>query len=86
MRQLRGDVNAALAEGRDGPLPVQRLRPLLQDERPEPAADQTQTATRKSNFTQLLFNYLLLLFFFFGGGELFFYYFFFFTHGFCGGV
>ena len=61
MRQLRGDVNAALAEGRDGPLPVQRLRPLLQDERPEPAADQTQTATRKSNFTQLLFIYLFII-------------------------
>ncbi|XP_037668263.1 transcription factor GATA-5 isoform X4 [Choloepus didactylus] len=38
VRQLRGPVDAAVAPGRHRPLPVQRLRPLPQDERRQPAA------------------------------------------------
>ena len=41
MRQLRRRVHAPVAEGRHGPLPVQRVRPVPQDERHEPAAVQT---------------------------------------------
>lgn len=41
MRELRGDEYAAVASRRNWPLPVQRLRTLLQDERTEPAAHQT---------------------------------------------
>ena len=37
MRQLRGPVHAALAPRRHRPLPVQRLRPLPQDERCQPS-------------------------------------------------
>ena len=45
MRELRRHLDAAVAEGRDGPLPLQRLRPLPQDERHEPALGQApQTA------------------------------------------
>ena len=45
MRQLRRDVDAPVAAGRHRPLPVQCLRAVLQDERPEPAADQAQAET-----------------------------------------
>ena len=38
MRELRRHLDAAVAEGRDGPLPLQRLRPLPQDERHEQTA------------------------------------------------
>ena len=51
MRELRGDVDAAVEARRHGPLPLQRLRSLLQDERPESAAHQTQTETGKSSLT-----------------------------------
>ena len=42
MRQLRRDVDAALAPGRQRPLLVQRVRPLLQDERHQQASHQDQ--------------------------------------------
>lgn len=42
MRQLRRDVDTLVAAGRHRPLPLQRLRTLLQDERSEPTADKTQ--------------------------------------------
>ena len=45
MRQLRRHVDAAVEERRHRPLPLQCLRSLLQDERPEPTAHQTQTET-----------------------------------------
>ena len=65
MRQLRSDVDAAVAEGRNRPLPLQRLRPLLQDERPEPTSHQTQTTTRKSNLINLKkFGFFMLGYFF----------------------
>lgn len=45
VRELRRHVHPAVAKGRDGPLPLQRLRTLLQDERPEQAPHQAQAAT-----------------------------------------
>ena len=48
MRQLRSNVNAALASWRQRPLLVQRVRPLLQDERTKPAADQAQEKAGES--------------------------------------
>lgn len=45
MRQLRGHEYAAVATGRHGPLPLQRLWTLLQDERPEQAPHQAQAET-----------------------------------------
>lgn len=45
VRELRCHVHPSVAAGRDGPLPVQRLRTLPQDERPEPAPHQAQTET-----------------------------------------
>ena len=42
MRQLRGDLDSPVAAGRQRTLPLQRLRPLLQDERDQPAARQTK--------------------------------------------
>lgn len=44
MRQLRRHSHAAVAARRHGPLPVQRLRPLQQDERHEPAAEAAAAA------------------------------------------
>ena len=44
MRELRRHLDAAVAEGRDGPLPLQRLRPLPQDERHEQTAGKAVTA------------------------------------------
>ena len=44
MRELRLDLHAAVAAGRDGALPVQRLRALPQDERHQPAAHQAPEA------------------------------------------
>jgi hypothetical protein len=43
MRQLRGDEHAPVAARRHRPLPLQRLRTLLQDERPEQTSHQAQT-------------------------------------------
>ena len=42
VRELWRHVYATVAEGRERPLPVQRLRPLLQDERPKQAPHQAQ--------------------------------------------
>lgn len=47
MRQLRRRVHAAVAPRRHGPLPVQRVRPVPQDERHEPAAGQAVQETRQ---------------------------------------
>ena len=44
MRELRLHPDAAMAAGRYRPLPVQRLRPLQQDERPQPAPHQAADA------------------------------------------
>ena len=46
VRQLRRHGHAPLAAGRGGQLPVQRVRPLLQDERHQPAAGQAQELPR----------------------------------------
>jgi len=48
VRQLRRRVDAAVAPRRHRPLPVQRVRPVPQDERHEPAAGQAAAAQRKS--------------------------------------
>lgn len=42
MRELRGDPDAVVAKGRDWALSVQRLWPLLEDERHEQTADQAE--------------------------------------------
>lgn len=43
VRELRRHQHSSLAEGRHGTLPLQCLRPLLQDERTKQAADQAKT-------------------------------------------
>lgn len=50
MRELRRDQHATVASRRHRTLPLQRLRTLLQDERTEQAAHQTETKTGKSTF------------------------------------
>lgn len=45
MRELRGDQHASMATRWHRSLPLQRVRPLLQDERAEPAAHQAQAET-----------------------------------------
>lgn len=47
MRQLRIHVNATVAQGWNRALPVQRLRPLPQDERHQQATHQTTETTGK---------------------------------------
>ena len=42
MCELRGDLNASLAPRHNGQLPLQRLRPLPQDERDKPTSGETQ--------------------------------------------
>ena len=49
MCQLWRHLDASVEEGRHRPLPVQRLRSLLQDERTESATHQTQTETGTSH-------------------------------------
>lgn len=49
MRQLRLRVHAAVAQGRHRTLPVQRLRPLPQDERHQQAAHQTTETTGEAH-------------------------------------
>ncbi|KAM9584613.1 protein deacetylase HDAC6 [Morphnus guianensis] len=44
VRELRGDGDAAVAAGRDGPLPLQRLRALPPPQRPQPAPHPPQKA------------------------------------------
>ena len=48
MRQLRRHVDAVVATRRKRPLPVQRLRPVLQNERTEPPAHQAQATHGES--------------------------------------
>lgn len=59
MRQLRSDVDAAVAAGRNGPLLVQRLRSVLQDERAKSAAHQAQAQTGKCKSSFFLHYYYL---------------------------
>ena len=47
MCQLRCHIHAALAPGRQRPLLVQRLRPLLQNERTKQTPHQTKEKTGK---------------------------------------
>ena len=54
MCELRGNIHTAMEEGQERPLPLQRLRALLQDEWPEQAAHQTKKKNGKS------FNLLIL--------------------------
>lgn len=49
MRQLWLRVHAAVAQGRHRTLPVQRLRPLPQDERHQQTAHQTAETTGKTH-------------------------------------
>ena len=76
VRQLRRDIDALMASRRQRPLPLQRLRPLLQDERPKPSADQTETETGKRRqqnsliglvicFNSRIFHFLFSFFFHF---------------------
>lgn len=60
MCQLRRNVDAAVEEGRHGPLLVQRLRSLLQDERAKstPHQAQAQTGKCKSNSNYFIFHLL----------------------------
>ncbi len=48
MRQLRLRVHAAVAQGRHRTLPLQRLRPVPQDERNQQAAHQTTETPGKA--------------------------------------
>ena len=54
MCQLRRDLNPSMAEGWQRPLPMQRLRPLLQNEWYKSAPGQTKTQNGKSNYKQIL--------------------------------
>jgi hypothetical protein len=54
MRQLRGDVDAAMASGRHWSLLVQRVWLVLQDERTEQATHQAETAAGEYHTTRLL--------------------------------
>jgi PPE-repeat protein len=53
MRQLRGDVDAAMASGRHGTLLVQRVWLVLQDERAEQATHQAETSAGEYHTTGL---------------------------------
>ena len=61
VRQLRRDIDAFVAERRQRPLPLQRLRSLLQDERPKPSADQTETETGKRRQQNSLIGLVICL-------------------------
>ena len=50
--QLRRDLNSSLAEGWQRPLPLQRLRPLLQNEWYKSAPGQTKTQNGKSKLAK----------------------------------
>ena len=56
VRQLRRDVDASVAAGRNRSLFVQRLWSLLQDERAKPSAHQAQAQTGKCKSRNFLFN------------------------------
>ena len=53
MRQLCGNLNPVVAERRQRPLPLQRLRPLLQDEWYKSSSGQTKTQNGESITIQL---------------------------------
>ena len=55
MRELWSDVDTFVAARWDRSLPLQRLWSLLQDERPEPAAHQTQAQIGKRKYNQFSF-------------------------------
>ena len=50
MCKLRCHLHPSVAAGWYRPLPVQRLRTVPQDERPEPTAYQAETQTGESHF------------------------------------
>ena len=52
MCQLRRDFNSSMAEGWQRPLPLQRLRPLLQNEWYKSAPGQTKTQNGKSELAK----------------------------------
>ena len=54
MRQLRLDIDAAVASRRHRPLSVQRVRPLSQDEQRHPAATAQTAATSGQFHPQML--------------------------------
>lgn len=56
MRELRGHLDAVVAQGRHGTLPLQCLRTLPQDERTEQAAHQTKEATGECHFSFMISN------------------------------
>jgi hypothetical protein len=59
MCELWGYLHPSLEAGRERPLPLQRLRPLLQDERTEPSSHQAQeTAGQFSNILTSLLVWL----------------------------
>ena len=63
MRELWCYVHAPVEAGRERPLPLQRLRSLLQDERTESAAYQTQEKISEFGFHLLIFFFILIDFF-----------------------
>jgi hypothetical protein len=54
--ELWGYLHPSLEAGRERPLPLQRLRPLLQDEWHQSAARQAQKKTGKQNFCPLIYS------------------------------
>ncbi|CAD6241248.1 GSCOCG00002581001-RA-CDS, partial [Cotesia congregata] len=52
VRELRGNIDPPLAKRRHGTLPLQRLRPLPQDEWDEPATREATTATGKQRLAR----------------------------------
>ena len=59
MRQLRSYLDPALATGPQRPLLVQRLRPLLQDERHQPATHQAkETNCKYNNLDRFFIKYI----------------------------
>lgn len=53
MRQLRRNIDAPLAPRRHRPLPVQRVRPLPQDERHEPTLGPSTPSAGKQGLSSL---------------------------------
>ena len=62
MRQLRCYLDSVMATRRNGPLPLQRMWAISQDERSEPTADQAQTAPGKETIISRIPRWHLLLF------------------------
>lgn len=57
MCELRSHLHPAVAAGRNGPLPLQRVRPVPQDERPEPTPYQAKAQTGESMSPPELFQF-----------------------------